>query len=481
MHLPVTLNRQSDKTLYEQLYEGIRQAILASSIQGGRRIPSSRELAKQLDVSRSTVTDCYRQLMSEGYLESRAGSGTYVVRQMLQQPKRAGAAASSSRVGLRAAAVPDAPVERSERKRQEPEIDFSALKPALDEAPVAEWARVLGRRSRRGERAILDCEPDPCGYRPLREAIARMVASSRGIKCAWNQVVIVLGMEQALDLAARHHVSRGSTIAVENPGCPSARGVFASREARVCPIGVDNAGLIVSELHKLAEVRLIHLTPSYQFPTGAVMPLPRRLALLSWASEKGARIVEDDRDSEFRYDGKAIPALKALDEGNQVIYAASFSWTIFPSLGVAYLIVPPDLVREYARIKALSSGGVPLLIQDALAEFIDDGCLERHVKRMRALYQKCRATLVGALETYFGERATVRGDSAGLRLLVQFRGIAPDAEFVRSAAGSGVRIESTGKYYCDSRRAGEFLLAYGDLSEQRIEEGIRRLSRISGQ
>ncbi len=487
MRFPVKLDRQSEQTLHEQLYDGIRRAILSGALPPGHRLPSSRELADLLEISRSTVTDCYEQLLTEGYFEARAGSGTFVTRQIQKtRPAERNAAGSSRGPRLTAhlssyGKALSAPLSM-ENGKPEPDICFFGWRPAFDEVPITQWTRVQGRRSRRIDPALLDFTQDPLGYKPLREAVTRYISRSRGVKCNPEQVLIVLGLQQAIDLVSRVHIEQGDAVAVENPGYPLARKSFALAGGRIIPVPVDEAGLAVDQLSRSAarNIRLVYVTPSHQFPTGALMPLPRRLALLSWAKKSGAMILEDDYDSEYRYSGKSIPALQGLDEGSSVIYVGTFTKVMFPALSIAYMVVPTGLADIYARARTLASDQVPLPLQDSLAEFIDGGYLERHVKRMRSLYDQRRTALVVSLEKHFGERVLIRGDNAGLHLLGQFQTQLSDAEIAGRAAKAGIGIVSTADYYCGRPAAGEFLLGYGNLTPDQIEDGIKRLARALG-
>lgn len=485
MKFPVKMDRRSNQTLHEQLYDGIRQAILSGALSGGQRVPSSRELAELLDISRSTVTDCYEQLLTEGYFEARAGSGTFVTRQLskVRQPvKVLPRAARSQKVHYHLSDYGKAvsTVKADDQRKPEFEISFYGWRPAFDQVPITQWTRVQGRRSRRISPSLLDYGQDPLGYMPLREAIARSVARSRGVKCSPEQVMIVLGLQQAIDLIARIHVEPGDAIAVENPGYTQAWTSFVMQGGKMCPIPVDESGLVVDQLAKSAarRARLVYLTPSHQFPTGAVMPLPRRLALLSWAAKNSALIVEDDYDSEYRYTGKSIPALQGLDESDSVIYLGSFTKVLFPALSIAYVVLPAGLVPVYSKARALASDQVPLPLQDALAEFIEEGHLERHIKRMRSLYEDRRIALVASLNKHLGDRVEIRGDNAGLHLLVQFKTKLSDGDISQKAAKSGVGIISTAEYYSGKNQPGEFILGYGNLNERKIDEGVKRLAKI---
>lgn len=292
--------------------------------------------------------------------------------------------------------------------------------------------------------------------------------------------MIANGTRQALDLATRVLVSAGEAIALEEPSYLSARRVFASQGAILHPIPVDESGLDVEALAQTtAPIRLVYVTPSHQFPTGAVLSLPRRLALLAWVQQTGSLIFEDDYDSEYRYAGRPIPALQGLAQGQSVLYVGTFSKVLFPSLRVGYMVLPPVLVPVFRRAKWLSDRQVPGLEQAVLADFIAEGHLERHIRRMRSLYDQRRQVLVTALTQHFGHRVTILGENAGLHVMVRFDTTIPDAELIARAARVGVGLVSTSPQYLGHSPAHEFIFSYTELHEDAIATGIQRLASLS--
>ena len=243
---------------------------------------------------------------------------------------------------------------------------------------------------------------------------------------------------------------------------------------------MDNSGLIVQELADSAQknIRLVYVTPSHQFPTGAILSLPRRLELLNWAQQTGGLIIEDDYDSEFRYGEKPIPALQGLDKSDSVLYIGTFSKVLFPSLRIGYLVLPKSLVAIFTRAKWLSDRHLPILEQQVLADFIESGYLERHIRKMRSIYDKRRQTLVKALKKHFGKCATILGEKAGIHVMVRFKSYLSDEEIIKKAAKVGIGMMSANPHYLTNHPTGEFIFGYGDLTETQLTEGIRRLAQI---
>ncbi|MCI0524093.1 MAG: PLP-dependent aminotransferase family protein, partial [Acidobacteria bacterium] len=290
--------------------------------------------------------------------------------------------------------------------------------------------------------------------------------------------------QQALDLITKILIDRGDRVALENPGYLGARRAFLAQGAKLLPAPVDESGIMVEKLPAKSQakskdgVKLVYVTPSHQFPTGATLSLPRRLDLLAWAEKNGAMIVEDDYDSEFRYGSRPIPALQGLSNSDSVIYVGTFSKVLFPALRVGYVVAPPPLARVFARAKWLADRQTPMIEQRVLTDFINEGHLERHLRRMRTLYEKRRQALVRALETHFADRVTILGENAGMHLMIKLRSRLGDEEVVERARGCGVGIVSARLYYLGGVRRDEFVLGYAALSERRIQEGIRRLAGI---
>ncbi|KYC40161.1 aspartate aminotransferase [Scytonema hofmannii PCC 7110] len=484
MDFAITINSNSPVPLHQQLYEELRQAILNGRLLPGGRIPSTRQLAKSLGISRTTVTQTYDQLLSEGYLETVVGSGTFVCSQLPDDLLRSAPVQSTrtttrppvqlSKYGVSLAQTENVP------RVPEPEllINFRYGRPAFDQFPIELWRKQLSRYCC-SNLEWLDYSTDILGYKPLREAIARYLSRSRAVNCDPDQVLVVNGTQQALDLIMRLFIEPGKIIALEDPGYLSARLIFETQGAKLLPITVDESGLVVEDLanHAKEQVRLVYVTPSHQFPTGAILSLPRRLELLTWSGATGAFIIEDDYDSEYRYGDRPIPALQGLDKSDSVLYIGTFSKVLFPSLRIGYLVLPKSLVSVFARAKWLSDRHLQLLEQQVLADFIEEGHLERHIRKMRAVYDKRRQVLVKAFNMNFAEKATILGEKAGIHLMVRLQTPFSDEEIMQRAERAGVGIMSAAPHYLRAYSKGEFIFGYGELTEQQLVEGIDRLAQ----
>ncbi len=484
MEFAVTLNSDTSVPLHQQLYEELRQAILRGRLLRCQRLPSTRSLAKSLGISRTTVTQSYEQLLSEGYLETAVGSGTFVCAQLpedLLHPTPVESAPRNPHPPSKLSEYGQALAQTDTSLLKEPEapISFRYGRPAFDQFPIQLWRKLLSRHCRL-EGDWQDYSTDFLGYQPLRSAIARYLSRARAVKCDPEQILITNGTQQALYLIMRLLIDPGQVMALEDPGYLSARRIFLSQGAKLLPIGVDASGLIVQNLANAASkpIRLVYVTPSHQFPTGVTMSLSRRLALLAWAQQTGAMIIEDDYDSEYRYGGRPIPALQGLDQGESVLYIGTFSKVLFPSLRIGYLVLPPSLAPIFGRAKWLGDRHLPLLEQQVLTDFILEGHLERHIRKLRSHYDRCRQVLVEELQTQFSDRATILGEKAGIHLMVRFHTNLGDAEMIQQAAQVGVGLVSAQPHYLQTYGGGEFIFGYGELTQEQIREGITRLSKI---
>lgn len=485
MDLAIALSHEAVTPLYRQLYEELRRAILNGRLSPGQKLPSTRSLAKSLGISRIVATQSYEQLNDEGYLQTIVGSGTFVCAQLPddllhsvalpseQKSRRSPIKLSPYGAGLAELNIPvTAPADMR--------VSFRYGQPAFDQFPIQLWRKLLSRHCR-SSLDWLDYATDLLGHRPLREAIAGYLSRSRAVQCELDQILIVSGTQQALDLIARLLVNPGDTIAVEEPGYLGVRQqTFLSQGAKLLPISVDESGLVVEQLaeHSNDNIKLVYVTPSHQFPTGAVLSLQRRLELLSWAQQTQSLIIEDDYDSEYRYEGQPIPALQGLQSSNTVLYIGSFSKMLFPSLRIGYLVLPQQLLPVFAHAKWLVDRQLPLLEQYVLADFIAEGCLERHVRRMRLYYDQLRQVLVQALNLYLGEQATILGENAGIHLMVQLHTKLSDEEIICRAQQVGVGIVTAKPYYLNAAPQGEFIFGYSALTVQQIELGIRSLAHV---
>jgi GntR family transcriptional regulator/MocR family aminotransferase len=485
------LKLDTDGALYDQIYRALRGQILKGRVRAGSRVPATRELALELGVSRNVAIMAYRQLLDEGYLTSRMGAGTFVAREL---PRHLTTAAAVRRP---AAPPPPAAVHLSayarrvreasggvqftwEPRRDVLPYDFRYGRPSFTDFPHETWCRLIARRARRVTIRDLDYGP-PEGMPALREAIADYAGRARAIGCTPEQIIVVNGSQQALDLAARVLVDPGDVVLMEEPHYRGARNVMRAAGAKIETIAVDEHGLRTEALEaRRARIRLAIVTPSHQFPTGAVMPLARRLTLLSWATRSGACVFEDDYDSEYRYSGRPIEALAALDDSGRVLYAATFSKVMFPSIRLGYIIAPERLLEPLRSAKALMDTGGSSLAQAALVDFIHEGHFERHLHRMRTRNAGRRAAMLEAIERNLGDRVQVSGVNAGLHLMLWLREMpaSKTRELEMRAARAGVGVYSVAPFYLNPPNRAGLLLGYASMREKEIAEGIRRLAIV---
>lgn len=487
MDVVIDLPELPGQPAYVRLAEGLRRAILDGRFQPGERLPATRAVARALGIARNTVLEAYDQLTAEGYLVARHGSGTFVAPELPDRAFRARRPGTGSPPP--GAPLPAQPAKFSAFARRLPAedpvppmghgrlpFDFRYGTPSFAEFPLAEW-RSLTRR-------ILDYPPaELLGYGPaeglpaLRSALARYLQRSRGVRCSAEDLVIVNGSQQALDLAARVLLDPGDAVAMEEPGYSGARAVFEAAGAEIVPVRVDEEGIVVAELPERA--RVVYVTPSHQFPTGAVLSAARRMELLAWAWRTGATIIEDDYDSEFRYAGRPLAALQGLDEAGRVVYTGTMSKVLLPALRLGYLVPPPTLKAAIARAKWLTDRHVALLYQAVLAAFIEEGHFERHLRRMRRVYARRRERLLSAIERHLGSRAAVRGTESGIHVMLELPGVDDSRAVVEAARAAGVGLHSAHIYYAGPPpSSASFVLGYSSLDEPAIEEGVARLGRV---
>jgi GntR family transcriptional regulator / MocR family aminotransferase len=486
MELTLSLDHDAAIPLHRQVYAELRRSILTGRLLPGQRVPSTRSLAQALAISRTTVTQGYEQLLSEGYLETRHGSGTFVCGELPDAMLNTAAIApidapnsATLRLSQYAQSMVDTPL--ALQTFPTAEISFRYGRPALQHFPISLWRKLLSRHCN-ADPAWLDYSLDAQGDMGLRTAIARYLGRARAVQCDPSQIVLTNGTQQALDLILRILVEPGETIALEDPGYLSARKVFLSHHLNLLPIPVDESGLVVEHLTQLTTgglnppVRLLYVTPSHQFPTGATLSLSRRLALLQWAQQTGAMIIEDDYDSEYRYGDKPIPALQGLDSSDLVIYIGTFSKVLFPSLRIGYLVLPSQLVPFVAQAKWLSDRQLPMLEQKVLTDFIEAGHLESHIRKMRSHYDRRRQVLVKALQQHFGSQVIILGEKAGMHVMVRFLVDISGVEIMARSLQVGVGIVPAAPCYLAESVEQEFILGYSEMEEATIIEGIQRLA-----
>ena len=491
--LLVTLDASRDDPLHHQVYADIRDAILSGRLAARSQLPSTRLLASELRISRTTVSLAFDQLRAEGFLEARERGGTFVAATIPDRVLSSGRASTQARSPVRSR--PASPVAAPSRRGaalaslSTRAISFSGLQPrafrtgvpALDVFPHAVWGQIAARLWRRAPRALL-AYGVPNGYEPLRRAIADYLEVSRGARCTSEQVIIVGGSQEALYLAAQLLIDPGDTAWIENPGYPGARNALSAAGARVVGVPLDGEGLDLSHGLRVApHARIAYITPSHQFPLGVTMTVGRRLALLEWARNAGAWILEDDYDSEFRYTSRPLPSLQGLDAGEgdrdtRVIYIGSFSKTLFPSLRIGFLVVPSALVDAFAAARAVIDRQSPTVDQAVLAEFIDQGHFVRHVRRMRALYAERQDALIrGVRDGPLVEHIETGPSDAGMHLVGWLRHHRDDARASSRALEAGIETQPLSAMTLGPVSRGALLLGYAAFAPTTLVRASEKL------
>ncbi|HTS93878.1 MAG TPA: PLP-dependent aminotransferase family protein [Stellaceae bacterium] len=469
----LALDRGAPASLQDQIVGYFRAAVLEGRLEAGTRVPSSRALAGDHGVARITAVQAYERLTAEGYLVSRPGSGLFVAEHLPEHPLRPTARPR------RAGAKPP-PLGRNRELALPPRtlehLPLAAGVPALDRFPWSDWARITARLLRERPEALLGyCEPR--GERALRQAIAQYLAANRGIACDPDQILVVAGSQQGIDLTARALAEPGDRAWVEEPGYPAGRAALRSAGFELVPVPVDDEGIDVGAGLRLApHARLALVAPSHQYPLGAVMSLRRRLALLDWAESADAWILEDDYDGDYRYAGRPLAPLHMLDRGSRVLFLGTFSKVLAPGLRLGYLVVPPAAVERFAALKAASDRHAPGLLQIALARFIEEGRLAAHLRRMRTLYASRRAALLEALAAEAGGFLAAGGSpEAGLHLVAHLSGRIDDVAASARALEARVHAAPLSSYYSGTRRERGFVLGFAGTPEEQMGGAVRRL------
>lgn len=478
--LPViAVDRKSPKALHQQIYDAYRAAIVSGSLRPGQRVPSTRLLATELGVSRVPVLNAYAQLLAEGYLESVVGAGTMISRLLPEQftstvPSKAKVAAS--RLGPRPVArqIASLPVPR-ETPWWLRLGAFGVGQVAFDQFPLQLWSKLVARRSRDMHTRSFHYG-DPMGSPALRQAIAGYLRTSRSVHCEPEQVMIVAGSQQAIEISARVLFEPGNSIWTEDPGYPFGQGALALAGCKLVPVPVDREGLdVAAGILKCRTARAALVTPSHQFPLGVTMSASRRLQLLSWAHKRGAWILEDDYDSEYRYESQPIPSLQGMDVNARVLYIGTFSKVVFPALRLGYLVIPSDLVRHFVAARIAVDLGSPTLHQEVLADFIRSGDFERHIRRMRILYRERRTMLVKCIQKELASLVEIVGGQAGMHLTVTLPKGINDAEIAERAARQNLWLWPLSSTYRGEAARPGLILGFGSTRTSDIPPAVRKL------
>jgi len=483
--LPVAINRDDDVPLHRQVFDQMRDAILSGRLTPGWRLPSSRALAQELKVSRNTILAAYDQLFAEGYTEGKIGSGTRVSRVLPEEVLATRSSVTSANESANKGQIRLSRVAQSliiDRPSQRQSGGSNAFRPGvpeIDRFPWSLWSRISAKFWRHPPRDLLSYG-EAAGYGLLREAIADYLRSVRGLICDTEQVVITAGAQQAIDLTARVLIDPGDKVWIEDPGYAGIRGVLKAAGAELVPLSVDTDGLMVEEgRHVAPEARMAVVTPSHQYPLGAVMSLSRRLELLEWARENDAWILEDDYDSEYRYGGRPLSALQGLDNAERVIYIGTFSKVLFPGIRLGYMVVPPGLSADIVAVRRSLDDQTPIAMQPVLTEFIQSGHFAAHIRRMRTLYAERQGVLLEALNDKLPDVLSAQPDDAGMHIVADLNpklGL-HDTDIALKVSKRQISVYPLSSFFIGSPNRNGLVFGYAGVEVRDIKSGVETLAK----
>jgi len=481
----LAIDRNEAKPLHKQIYDGYRAAIAARSLRAGQQIPSTRDLSRDLKISRIPVLTAYAQLLAEGYFETRVGAGTFVCSSLPDQPAR-GEANGKGRTGE--AKSGPRPISKRSQLMPKHEIEpwfrglgaFGLSQPAYDQFPTQIWSSLMARHSR-GKSAHALHYGGPMGYEPLREAICVYLRTARAVKCDPAQVMIVSGSQQALEISSRVLLDPGDAAWIEEPGYWLTRSVLKGAGTKMVPVPVDEEGLNVGAGVKLrTKARAAFVTPSHQYPLGVTMSASRRMHLLDWAQRAGTWVIEDDYDSEYRFENMPIASLQGLDSNSRVIYIGTFSKTLFPALRLGYVVVPEDLVERFVAVRYALDLTPPYLQQAVLNDFMREGHFARHIRKMRVLYHERRTALVESLEKEFDGELEIWGAQAGMHLVAELPENRDwdDVAIATAAAAKKIWLWPLSPAYIGERKRQGFILGFGNVEAGQIPGAVKVMRSV---
>jgi GntR family transcriptional regulator/MocR family aminotransferase len=464
------VDRRGPATLSHQVYLQVRGAILSRGLTGGTRLPSSRALATRLGVARMSVIAAYEQLLAEGYITARTGSGTFVSAELPEDINLRGQTRlRRGRPGP--PAEPDQPAYSDARP-------FNMGRTLVDGRSVDAWRRLMRQAVRSLGSQDLGYS-DPSGFPVLRDAICRYLQAARAVRCEPEQIIITAGTQQGIDIATRVLLRPGDRVWIEDPGYPLTRDMLVAAGMRVCPVAVDEHGLQVGAGLKAAHrARAAYVTPSHQYPLGVVLSMARRLELLAWARDHDAWIVEDDYASEFRYSGLPLASLQGLDDGDRVIYVGTLNKALFPGLRLGYLVAPWSMQRAFVNARHLMDRQPPSLLQSVVAEFMAEGHFSSHIRRMRQQYKAQRDTLADELARHAGDIVTVNRPGQGMHLVAGLRAGVRDLAVERAARAGGLVARAMSRTYVKARPRQGLMLGFSGYPAPLIVPAAAQLAKI---
>lgn len=471
----IAIDRRSSTPLFRQIHAALSISIVDGRLPSGARLPATRALAEQLGMSRTVVVAAYEQLLAEGYATGRIGSGTYVAPDLPEWPHGRSPAAKARRAASFAAPRLAGKVDVTLQNDDRP---FNLGRTLIDQRTFDQWRRLNARALRAMPKSHLGYG-DPRGSAELRSAIAAYLGSARGVRCDAGQIIVTSGTQHALDLVVRVLLPAGSEAWVEDPGYPLTREVLTAGGTATRPVRVDAHGMdVAAGIAAAPRARAAFITPSHQFPTGVVLSMARRLELIAWASASDSWIVEDDYASEFRYGGRPLAALQGLDAAERTIYIGTLNKALFPGLRAGYLVVPQRLLPAFVTTRYLMDRQPPALQQEVLAEFIANGHLASHIRRMRTRYRDQRDRLVTALQRRAGDRLDVEPPDQGMHLVAYLRPGLSDTAIERTALANGVVVRALSRLYVKAKPRQGLLLGFSGYPAAAIAGAAGRLAAV---
>jgi GntR family transcriptional regulator/MocR family aminotransferase len=470
------VDRAADAPVFRQIYLQLRSAILSGTLRPATKLPSTRELAVQLGVSRSATVSAFEQLLAEGYAFGKKGAGTYITSDLPEpfaaihrRKRRSASPAQAAASSRELAGFADVTAQNDERP-------FNLGRTLVDARTAELWRKLSARTLRAFGRHHLGYA-DPHGMLELRQSVCDYLQAARAVRCEPEQVVITAGTQQAIDIVARVMRGPDKEVWIEDPGYPLTRLALVAAGAKVCPVPVDQHGINVAEgIRRAPEARAVFITPSHQFPKGVVLSMARRLELLAWARESGAWIVEDDYTSEFRYGGRPLASLQGLDEVERVIYIGTLNKALFPGLRLGYAVVPPSLVRAFVTARYLMDRQPSSLCQAVVAAFMEEGHFAAHIRRMREMYRNQRDALVTSLRRRLGDHLTVDPPDQGMHLVAYTRRGLSDVTLERAAREHGVVVRAMSRLYVEAPAQSALMLGFSGYPRQMVAPAIARLA-----
>lgn len=482
MLVDIKVDKRSEKPIYHQLYECIRNVILSGTIRAGQRLPATRQLASELGISRNIVSLAFEQLAIEGFLYGKTGSGTFVSQAIPDTFIKTQAKVNSTRkAGASYTSFTPTNLHSSLKRNRETEeiVPFQNAVPAMDHFPFTLWTKIATKAFKQLDSMHLGYG-DARGYAPLRESIASYLRTARGVRCEADQILITSGTQQALSLCSHLLLRKGNKVIIEDPGYVGARLAFENYGAKLLPAPVDHDGVNVDFIKSnYRSARLIYVTPGQQYPLGGTLSIGKRLDLLEYAAREGSWIVEDDYDSEFKYKGRPLAALQGLDEHGKVIYMGTFSKVLFPGLRMGYMVLPtPAMADDFASVRAVFDRQHSLVDQHILTTFLNEGHFIRHLRKMRLLYYERQAMLIRAIDKDMGGKITVHEQDAGMHLIGWLNARGDDKEVSELLSSNGIIAHPLSDYSLHFKRKPALILGYTAFNKFKIRANVQRMDAI---